>query len=58
MRAKASVGVSGFAPLADADLFDLADPDASRRARLEDAVDDLRDRFGVKVIGKGRSLKT
>ena len=40
------VGVSGFAPLADADPFDLADPDAPRRAKLEDAVDDLRERFG------------
>ena len=49
------VGVSGFAPLAAA-AFDLADPDAPRRARLEDAVETLRERFGPKVIGKGRSL--
>ena len=51
------VGVSGFAPMAEADPFDLADPDAPRRAKLEDAVDDLRDRFGTAVIGKGRGLK-
>ena len=51
------VGVSGFAPEAEAGLFDLADPDAPRRARLEDAVETLRDRFGPRVIGKGRSLK-
>ncbi len=51
------VGISGFAPLAEADPFDLADPDAPRRARLEDAMDDLRDRFGPMVIGKGRGLK-
>lgn len=51
------VGVSGFAPLAEADPFDLADPDAPRRAKLEQAVDELRDRFGAKVIGKGRGLK-
>jgi DNA polymerase-4 len=50
------VGVSGFAPLEAADLFDLADPEAPRRAKLEDAVDDLRDRFGTAVIGKGRGL--
>ena len=48
------VGVSGFAP--PAELFDLADPDASRRAKLEDAVETLRDRFGATVIGKGRGL--
>ena len=52
------VGVSAFAPLAEADPFDLADPDAPRRAKLEDAMDELRDRFGLKVIGKGRGLKT
>ena len=51
------VGVSGFAPLAAAAAFDLADPDAPRRARLEDAVETLRERFGPKVIGKGRGLK-
>ena len=50
------VGVSGFAPLEAADLFDLADPEAPRRAKLVDAVDDLRDRFGTAVIGKGRGL--
>ena len=50
------VGISGFAPLAEADPFDLADPDAPRRAKLEDAVDDLRNRFGLAVIGKGRGL--
>jgi DNA polymerase-4 len=53
------VGVSGFAPLeeTEAGLFDFADPDAQARAKLEDAVDDLRDRFGTQVIGKGRGLK-
>ena len=50
------VGLSGFAPAAEADPIDLADPDAARRGRLEDAVDGLRERFGVKVIGKGRGL--
>ena len=50
------VGVAGFAPAAEADPPDLADPDAGRRARIEHAVDRLRDRFGDAAIGKGRGL--
>lgn len=51
------VGVSGFAPAADADPFDLADPNAARRADIERVIDRVRAKFGRKAIVKGRSLK-
>ena len=51
------VGVSNYAALDEAATIDLADPDAGRRARLEDTVDLLRDKFGAGAIGKGRGLK-
>ena len=51
------VGVSNYAALDEAATVDLADPDAGRRARLEDTVDQLRDKFGAGAIGKGRGLK-
>ena len=50
------VGVSNFAPIAEADPLDLGDPDAQRRARVEDAIEAVRDKFGAKIIGKGRGL--
>jgi DNA polymerase-4 len=50
------VGVSNYAPLEEAATVDLADPDAERRARLEDSVDSLRDKFGTDAIGKGRGM--
>ncbi|MFP6741901.1 MAG: DNA polymerase IV, partial [Alphaproteobacteria bacterium] len=50
------VGVSNYAPLEEAATLDLADPDAERRARLEDSVDSLRDKFGTDAIGKGRGM--
>ena len=50
------VGVSNYAPLEDAAALDLADPDAGRRARLEDTIDTLRDKFGTDAIGKGRGM--
>lgn len=50
------VGVSNYAPLEEAATFDLADPDAELRARLEDTVDSLRDKFGTEAIGKGRGM--
>ena len=50
------VGVSNYAPLDETPSFDLADPDAGRRGRLEDTVDSLRDKFGADAIGKGRGM--
>ncbi|MGB0343169.1 MAG: DNA polymerase IV [Parvibaculales bacterium] len=49
----------GVAQLVDADMADppdLADPDKSRRKAAEQAMDDLRDKFGKDAIKKGRSL--
>ncbi|HYZ60894.1 MAG TPA: DNA polymerase IV [Acetobacteraceae bacterium] len=39
-----------------ADRGDLADPNAARRVAAQRALDELRLRFGEKVIGRGRGL--
>lgn len=51
------IGTTHFAPLAEADRGDLADPDAPRQAARQGAIDRLRARFGPGVIGKGRGLR-
>ncbi len=51
------VGLSELCDGEDADPPDLADPNATRRAAVERAVDSLRDRFGDAAIGTGRGLK-
>jgi len=48
------IGVSGFAPAADCDPLDLADPDSFRRAAVERTIDAVRARFGPEALGKGR----
>jgi DNA polymerase-4 len=50
------VGLTQITGEADADPFDLADPDAERRAGAERALDKVRARFGKDAILKGRSL--
>jgi DNA polymerase-4 len=50
------IGVKNYAPAADADPPDLADPGGGRRKRIELAMDALRTRFGREAIVKGRSL--
>ena len=50
------IGVSGYAPAADADPPDLADPESGRRKDVEQAIDALRERFGRDSIAKGRNL--
>lgn len=50
------IGASGLAPLGAADGDDLADPDAARRRARQGAIDALRGRFGVGVIGRGRGI--
>ena len=50
------IGTSALAHLADADRGDLADPDAARQVARQGAIDALREKFGARVIGKGRGL--
>ncbi len=51
------VGLSNIQPAEFADPFDLADPDAGKRAQAERALDRVRARYGDDAIGKGRALK-
>jgi DNA polymerase-4 len=51
------VGLSGLMDGAAADPLSLADPGAGRRADAERALDDVRNKFGVDIIGKGRGLR-
>ncbi len=51
----------GAAPLVDgmqADLPDLADPDATRAVATQSVIDRLRDRFGAQAIGRGRGFSS
>lgn len=50
------LGASALLPAEDADLPDLADPDAPRRVERQRAIDALRARFGAGIIGRGRGL--
>ncbi len=50
------VGVSNLAPADAADAGDLVDRIAPRRARIEEAMDAVRDKFGDDAITKGRGL--
>ena len=50
------IGLSGLVDGAHADPPDLADPDKTRRKAAEQAMDDLRGKFGRGAIKKGRSL--
>ena len=52
------IGVNGLHDAAAADPIDLADPDAGRRKRVEEAMDSVRAKLGRDAIVKGRSLKT
>ena len=52
------IGVSDLCDAGRADPPDLIDPQSTRRAVAETAVDDLRSRFGDKVIETGYTFKT
>ena len=51
------VGVQGIVPARFADAIDLADPDSEKRAKIERAMDAVREKFGNKAVDKGRSWK-
>jgi DNA polymerase-4 len=51
------VGVSHFGALADADTPDLIEPERTKKAEIERAMDQLRGKFGKSTIKKGRVLK-
>src|SRR5690606_41428673 len=51
------VGISGLTDGDIADPPDMLDPDATRRAAAERAMDKLREKFGDLSIGKGRGLR-
>ncbi len=50
------IGAQPLADAADADRGNLADPDAPKRAKTQDALNALRAKFGTRIIGKGRGL--
>ncbi|MCW5732150.1 MAG: DNA polymerase IV [Alphaproteobacteria bacterium] len=51
------IGASVFAQPSEADRPTLLEPDRARKAKLEQAMDRLRERFGEETIGKGRGLR-
>ncbi|MCZ6590034.1 MAG: DNA polymerase IV [Alphaproteobacteria bacterium] len=50
------IGVATLKPASEADPPDLADPDLSQRKRVENIIDDVRDRMGSNAIARGRGL--
>ena len=50
------IGAQPLAPAAEADLPDLADPDAGRRAAKWQAVEKLRAKFGSAAVVSGRGI--
>lgn len=50
------IGVSGLGPASEADPPDLLDPEASRRAQVERAIDFVRAKLGEEAIVKGRAF--
>jgi len=50
------IGAQPLAPIEQADLPDLADPDMPRRAATQAAIDAVRQRFGAAAIGRGRGF--
>jgi DNA polymerase-4 len=50
------IGAAPLSPPEDADQLDLANPRGTRGTAAQGAIDALRQRFGDKIIGKGRGL--
>ncbi len=51
------IGASDLCDAAEADRGDLADREVLRQARMEDAIDRLRERFGAGIVNKGIALR-
>ncbi len=51
------IGVANLKPASEADPPDLADPDAGQRKRVENVIDDVRERLGRDAIARGRGLR-
>lgn len=51
------IGASPLAPADQADCADLADPQAPLRARREDAIVSLREKFGRDAVQRGRVFR-
>lgn len=51
------IGADDLHEADDADPIDLADPDSTRRRKVEEAIDQVRAKLGAGAIVKGRSLK-
>lgn len=51
------IGAAPLAAAANADLGDLADMSAPRRRARQDAIDQLRARFGDEAVQRGRALR-
>jgi DNA polymerase-4 len=50
------LGAQPLRPAQEADPVDLADPDSGRRVARQQALNQLRDRFGSAIIGRGRGF--
>lgn len=51
------IGLSSFSDPDTADRPTLLEPDRERKAKLEKAIDGLRDKFGLDSVGKGRGFR-
>jgi DNA polymerase-4 len=51
------IGASELTDSADADPFDLADPDSGKRAKVERAIDAVRAKLGAQALTKGRGWR-
>ena len=52
------ISISEFFPASSGDPINLANPDGGRLKATEQAIDDVRKRFGDDAIKKGRGLRT
>ncbi len=51
------IGIMQLAPTGECDPPDLVDQKGGKRAKVEQAMDKVRNKFGITAVGKGRGLK-